>query len=171
MHGNVLQLCNLHFDCLSRPLASLGVVCAPHISFLTFLPHLPWYTPVPDAFLISLNLCWQIFCLDTAFEWLPLCSESLHFVGLAISACLLPSSPRLTCTANSSAALTATAPVHSVEHAWPCSAPLQPLLPLPFPAPPLLVIFCAHPTSLAFLPQIPICFPDCVVPILAHLLP
>jgi hypothetical protein len=28
--------------------------------------------------------------------------ESLHFVGLAISACLLPSSPRPTCTADSS---------------------------------------------------------------------
>jgi hypothetical protein len=34
--------------------------------------------------------------------------------------------------------------VRSLVHAWPCSAPLQPLLPLPFPAPPLLVIFCAH---------------------------
>jgi hypothetical protein len=65
-------------------------------------------------------------------------------VGLAISACLLLSSPRPTCTADSSAALTATAPVRSLVHAWPCSAPLQPLLPLPFPAPPLLVIFCAH---------------------------
>jgi hypothetical protein len=72
------------------------------------------------------------------------CSESLHFVGLAISACLLPSLPRPTCTADSSAALTATSPVRSLVHAWPCSAPLQPLLPLPFPAPPLLVIFCAH---------------------------
>jgi hypothetical protein len=71
------------------------------------------------------------------------CSES-HFVGLAISACLLPSSPRPTCTADSSAALTATAPVRSLVHAWPCSAPLLPLLPLPFPAPPLLVMFCAH---------------------------
>jgi hypothetical protein len=71
------------------------------------------------------------------------CSESLHFVGLAIS-CLLPSSPRPTCTADSSAALTARAPLRSLVHAWPCSAPLQPLLPMPFPAPPLLVIFCAH---------------------------
>jgi hypothetical protein len=44
----------------------------------------------------------------------------------------------------SSAALTATAPVRSLLHAWPCSAPPRPLLPLPFPAPPLLVIFCAH---------------------------
>jgi hypothetical protein len=34
--------------------------------------------------------------------------------------------------------------VRSLVHAWSCSAPLQPLLPLPFPAPPLLVIFCAH---------------------------
>jgi hypothetical protein len=74
----------------------------------------------------------------------PYCSESLHFVGLAISACLLPSLPRPTCTADSSAALTATAPVLSLVHAWPCSAPLQPLLPVPFPTPPLLVIFCAH---------------------------
>jgi hypothetical protein len=71
------------------------------------------------------------------------CSKSQHFVGLAISACLLPSLPRPTCTADSSAALTATAPVRSSVHAWPWSAPLQPLLPLPFPAPPLLVIFCA----------------------------
>jgi hypothetical protein len=64
---------------------------------------------------------------------------------LAISACLLPSSPRPTSTDDSSAALTATAPVRSLVHARrPCSAPLQPLLPLPFPAPPLLVIFCAH---------------------------
>jgi hypothetical protein len=72
------------------------------------------------------------------------CSESLLFVGLAISACLLPSLPRPTCTADSSAALTATAPVRCLVHAWPCSAPLQPLLPVPFPTPPLLVIFCAH---------------------------
>jgi hypothetical protein len=56
----------------------------------------------------------------------------------------LPLSPRPSCTADSSAALRATAPVRSLVHAWPCSAPLQPLLPLPFPAPPLLVIFCAH---------------------------
>jgi hypothetical protein len=75
------------------------------------------------------------------------CSESLHFVGLAILACLLPSSPRPSCTAYLSAApLTATAPVCSLVHAWSCSASVQPLLPLPFPAPPLLVIFCAHPT-------------------------
>jgi hypothetical protein len=73
------------------------------------------------------------------------CSESLHSVGLAISACLLPSSPRPTCTADSSAALRTTAPVRSLVHAsWPCSAPPRPLMPLPFPAPPLLVIFCAH---------------------------
>jgi hypothetical protein len=57
---------------------------------------------------------------------------------------MLPSLPRPTCTADSSAALTATAPVRSLVHAWPCSAPLQPLLPVPFPTPPLLVIFCAH---------------------------
>jgi hypothetical protein len=70
-------------------------------------------------------------------------SESPHFVGLAISACLFTSSPRPSCTADLSAALGATAPVRSFEHARPCSAPLQPLLPLPFPAPPL-VVFCAH---------------------------
>jgi hypothetical protein len=74
----------------------------------------------------------------------PDCNESLHFVGLAISACLLPSLPCPTCTADSSAGLTATAPVRSLVHAWPCSAPLQPLVPVPFPTPPLLVIFCAH---------------------------
>jgi hypothetical protein len=73
----------------------------------------------------------------------------------------------------------ATAPVRSLVHAWPCSPPLQPLLPLPFPAPPLLVIFLctSHISSLAFLPhlplppQIPISFPYCAVPILAPLLP
>jgi hypothetical protein len=56
----------------------------------------------------------------------------------------MPSSPRPSCTADSSAALRATAPVRSLVHAWPSSAPLQPLLPPPFPAPPLPVIFCAH---------------------------
>jgi hypothetical protein len=76
-------------------------------------------------------------------RWLS-CSESLYFVGLAMSTCLLPSSPRPTCKADSSAALTATAPARSLVHAWPCSAPLQPLLPLPSPAPSLLDIFCAH---------------------------
>jgi hypothetical protein len=55
---------------------------------------------------------------DTALPyWSAFYSESLHFVGLAISACLLPSSPRPTCTADSSAALTATAPVPSSVHA------------------------------------------------------
>jgi hypothetical protein len=74
--------------------------------------------------------------------------------------------PRPTCTADSSAALTATAPVHSLVHAWPCSAPLQPLLPLPFPAPPCHFLCTSRIPSLAFLPhlflptRIPICFPD-----------
>jgi hypothetical protein len=60
------------------------------------------------------------------------CSESLRFVGLAISASLLTSSPRPSCTADSSVAmqvadqLRATAPVRSLEDAWPCSAPQQP---------------------------------------------
>jgi hypothetical protein len=67
----------------------------------------------------------------------------VHFVGLAISACLFTSSPRPSYAANSSATLRATTPVRSLVHVWPCSAPLQPLLPLPFPAPPLLFIFCA----------------------------
>jgi hypothetical protein len=43
-----------------------------------------------------------------------ICSEYLHFVGLAISNCLLPSSPRRSVTADSSAALRATAPVRSL---------------------------------------------------------
>jgi hypothetical protein len=47
-------------------------------------------------------------------------------------------------TADSSAALTATAPMQSLVYVWPCSAPLQPFLRLPFPATPLLVMFCAH---------------------------
>jgi hypothetical protein len=41
------------------------------------------------------------------------CSESLHFVGLATSACLFTSPPRPSCTADSSAALGATVPVRS----------------------------------------------------------
>jgi hypothetical protein len=57
-------------------------------------------------------------------------------------------------TADSSAALRATAPVRSLpghaEH-----QPLQPLLPLPFPAPPLLVIFFAH-LTLMNIPSLPI---------------
>jgi hypothetical protein len=76
--------------------------------------------------------------------------ESLHFEGVATPACLLTSSmtrlpprgPR--CTADSSAALRATAPVRSLVHVWPCSATLQPLLRLPFPATPILVVSCAH---------------------------
>jgi hypothetical protein len=86
------------------------------------------------------------------------CSESLHFVGLVISACLFTWAPRLSCTADSSAALRATAPVRSLFHAWPCSAPLQRLPPLPFPAPSLLVIFCAHLTfhHSLFLPHLPL---------------
>jgi hypothetical protein len=63
---------------------------------------------------------------------------------MAISACMLTSSPRPSCTADSSAALRATAPVRSSGYVWPCSAPLQPLLPLPFPAPPLLVMYSAQ---------------------------
>jgi hypothetical protein len=69
-------------------------------------------------------------------------ANPLHFVGLAISACPFT---RPSCTADSSAALRDTAPcapVQSSVHVWPFS--LQPLLPLPFPAPPLLDIFCAH---------------------------
>jgi hypothetical protein len=71
----------------------------------------------------------------------------------------LEASPEL---ADSSAALRDTAPVQSLVHAWPCSAPLQPLLPLPFPAPPLLVSFCARLTfpSLAFLPHLSLPPPD-----------
>jgi hypothetical protein len=72
------------------------------------------------------------------------CSESLHFVGLANSACQFTSLPRPSCTVDSSAALRATASVRSLVHVWPCSAPLQPLLRLPFPATPHLVIFFAH---------------------------
>jgi hypothetical protein len=58
-------------------------------------------------------------------------SECLHFVRLAISACLFTSLPHPSCMTDLSAALRATAPVRSVGHARPCSAPLQPLMPLP----------------------------------------
>jgi hypothetical protein len=58
------------------------------------------------------------------------------------------------------------------------SAPLQPLLPLPFlTSPACHFLRTSRIPSLALLPhlslppQIPICFPDCVVPTLAHLLP
>jgi hypothetical protein len=53
-------------------------------------------------------------------------SVSVAFVGLANSSCLFTSLPRPSSTANSSAALRATAPVRSLVYAWPCSAPLQP---------------------------------------------
>jgi hypothetical protein len=69
------------------------------------------------------------------------CSESLHFVGLAISVCMFT---RPSYTADLSAALKATATLRSLVHVWSRSTPLQPLLPLPFPVPPLLVNFCAH---------------------------
>jgi hypothetical protein len=69
-------------------------------------------------------------------------------------------SPRPSCTADSSAALRAqrapAGPSTSAVHVWPCSAPLQPLLPLPFPAPPLLVICACHMSSLALLPHLPL---------------
>jgi hypothetical protein len=77
------------------------------------------------------------FQRDTVVHLCTVCSESLHFVGLAISACMFTLLPRpsSSCTADSSAALRAIAPVQSLVYAWPCYAPLQPLLPLPFPAP------------------------------------
>jgi hypothetical protein len=59
----------------------------------------------------------------------------------------------------------------SLVHAWPCSAPLQPAL-RPFPATPLLVIFCAHLTfhhTLSwpishFPPRFPYAFPTALCP-------
>jgi hypothetical protein len=88
----------------------------------------------------------------------------LHLVGLAIPACLFPSSPRPSCTADSRADLrdTAVLPRHAAA--------------FPSPSPPCHFLCTFHISSLAFLPhlqlppQIPKCFPDCVVPILEHVL-
>jgi hypothetical protein len=85
-------------------------------------------------------------------------------------------SPRPSCTADSRAALRATAPVWSLVHAWPCFSPLQPLLRLPFLATPIRVIFCVHLTfhhSLSrpishFPPRFPCAFLTAFLPILAH---
>jgi hypothetical protein len=96
--------------------------------------------------------------------WAPVfaCSESLHVVGLAMSACLYTSSHRPSSTADSSVALTA--PVRSLVLVWPCAAPLQPSLQLNFPATPLLanVLRTSHIHHSLYCPV-----SDCVLPILA----
>jgi hypothetical protein len=47
--------------------------------------------------------------------------------------------------------------VRSLIHVWPFSAPLQPLLRMPFPATPLIIFLCtSHMSSLAFLPHLPL---------------
>jgi hypothetical protein len=107
------------------------------------------------------------------------CNESLHFVGLAISACLLTSWPSPSCTADSSAALRATAPVHcsaflSTCLAMFCTSATFTATALSSPFPPCHFLCTSHILSLPAPsptppPQIPICFPECVVPISAHL--
>jgi hypothetical protein len=87
---------------------------------------------------------------------------------LAISACLITLAPGPSCTTDSSAAMTATAPVRSLVHVWPCSTPLQSSLRLPFEipshSPPCQFLCKSHISSLACLPHlplppnIPICF-------------
>jgi hypothetical protein len=104
------------------------------------------------------------------------CSEFLRYVGLANSACMFTSLPRPSCTADSRAALRATAPVRSLVHARPCSATVTATA-FPSHSPPCHFLCTSHIPSLAFLPhlplppQIPLCIPDCVAPILAYLLP
>jgi hypothetical protein len=99
------------------------------------------------------------------------CSESLHFVRLAISARLCTSSPRPTCTADSSAALTATAPVRSCAClAMFCTSATFTAAAFPSHSPPCHVLFTTRISSLAFLPHLSLyplsltCFPDSVVP-------
>jgi hypothetical protein len=99
------------------------------------------------------------------------CSESLHFVRLAISACLYNSSPRPTCTADSSAALTATAPVRSCAClAMFCTSATFTAAAFPSHSPPCHVQFTTRISSLAFPPHLSLyplsltCFPDSVVP-------
>jgi hypothetical protein len=79
---------------------------------------------------LGIQGCMQIDNLRSPFGYRPLdafeCTESLPFLRLAISACLFFSSPHLRCTADSSAALTATAQVRFLIHLSPCSTPLQP---------------------------------------------
>jgi hypothetical protein len=83
----------------------------------------------------------------------PSCySKSLHFVGMAILACLFTSSPRPSCMAGSSAALRATAPVRSLVHAWPCSVSLRPFPAFPSPSPPCHFLCTPHILSLPSCP-------------------
>jgi hypothetical protein len=72
---------------------------------------------------------------------------------LAISTCLFTSSPRPTCTADSSAALTGTALVRSLVHVWPCSATFT-APDLPSHSPPKQFLCTSHTSSLAFLPHL-----------------
>jgi hypothetical protein len=95
------------------------------------------------ASIMVLNLAHGMIATSAAFvrvhfscalQGLSGCGESLRLVGLAVSACLFTSSPSPSRTADSSAALRATAPVRSLVYFWPCSAPLQPLLRAAFPS-------------------------------------
>jgi hypothetical protein len=132
--------------------------------------------------LLCMTSCWISRLLRSANVTFCCCSESLHFAGLAISACLLTSSPRTTCAADSSAALRATAQVRSklfrpkcvpghVLHLCDlyCDCLSQPLSSLSFSVHISHFITCfpaPSPTS----PQIPTCFPDCVGLILVYYL-
>jgi hypothetical protein len=110
------------------------------------------------------------------------CCESLHFVGFAISACLLPSrsfvaSPDLHGRFKERPDSYSTSGFLSTCLAMFCTSATLTATAFPSPSPPYHFLCTSHLPSLAFLPhlllshQIPICFPDCVVPILAHLLP
>jgi hypothetical protein len=105
------------------------------------------------------------------------CSESLHIVGLAISACQFTSSSSPSCTANSNAAQNhSTSAILSTCLAMFCTSATFTATAFPSLFPACHVLCTTHIPSLAFLthlplpPQIPMCFPDCIVPISAHLL-
>jgi hypothetical protein len=108
----------------------------------------------------------------------PACSKSLHFVGLAILACLFTSSPpelhgRFKCCPDSNS----TSAILSTRLAKCCTSAIFTATAFPSHSPPFRFLCTSHISSLAFLPHlsfpplIPICLPDYVVPISAHLLP
>jgi hypothetical protein len=98
-------------------------------------------------------------------------SESLHFIGLAISACLFTWSPRPSCPADSCAAQTASAILRACLAMF-CTSATSTATAFPSPCPPCHVLCTSHIPSFPSLPhpplppQIPVCFSDCVVPIL-----
>jgi hypothetical protein len=113
-------------------------------------------------------------CIQTKAN--PYISQGWPFrlaCSLRCLAQICPAELRSSSTPELSAALTASALVRFLLQVWSCSAPLQPSLRLPFPATPLLLIFCAHLTlhrSLScsishFPPEFPSTFMTALCPI------